>query len=107
MGYRALLIANSSFPADPHNLQPLVGPVNDVAVLRAALADPGVGLFEPESVRLVPERTAQEVLVELERFFSAARRDDTLLLYYSGHGVLNERNQLFLCARCISMCTTA
>ncbi|MFP5319337.1 MAG: caspase domain-containing protein [Acidimicrobiia bacterium] len=98
-GYRALLIGNSSFPADPHNLRPLTGPVNDIAVLRAALTDPAVGLFEPESVRLVPERTAPEILVELERFFSAARRDDTLLLYYSGHGLLNERNQLFLCAR--------
>ncbi|HEX6596428.1 MAG TPA: caspase family protein, partial [Acidimicrobiales bacterium] len=97
--YRALLIGNSSFPADPHNLRPLAGPVNDVAVLRAALTDPAVGLFEPESVRLVPERTAPEILVELERFFSSARRDDTLLLYYSGHGLLNERNQLFLCAR--------
>src|SRR5688572_24410767 len=67
--YRALLIGNSSFPADAHNLRPLAGPVNDVAVLRAALADPTVGLFEPEAVRLVVERNSQEIREELDRFF--------------------------------------
>lgn len=97
--YRALLIGNSSFPADPHNLQELAGPVNDVAALRAVLSDDGVGLFGAEDVRLLAERTVGEVRVELERFFSNSRRDDTLLLYYSGHGVLDQRNQLFLCAR--------
>ena len=45
MTYRALLIGNSSFPNDPQNLQPLEGPVNDVALLRDALTDPHTGMF--------------------------------------------------------------
>lgn len=97
--YRALLIGNSTFPADAHNLQTLEGPVNDVTFLRAALSDPGSGMFEPDNVRVVPERTTPEVLGELEQFLGGAGRDDTLLLYYSGHGLLNESGQLFLCAR--------
>ena len=97
--YRALLIGNSTFPLDSENLQPLEGPVNDIALLRDALTDPVVGLFDPGEVRLVPERTMAEVLVELETFFHSADRHDRLLLYYSGHGRLSEANQLFLCAR--------
>ena len=97
--YRALLIGNSSFPDDPHNLQELAGPLNDVAAMKGVLTDPEAGLFEAEGVRLVAERTVHEVRVELERFFSSARARDTLLLYYSGHGLLDQRNQLYLCAR--------
>ena len=97
--YRALLIGNSTFPNDPHNLQPLEGPVNDVTALKSALVDPELGLLKPTSVRAVPERTMSEILIELERFFATASRDDVLLLYYSGHGLLDEHNQLYLCAR--------
>ncbi|MGH9281298.1 MAG: caspase family protein, partial [Acidimicrobiales bacterium] len=97
--YRALLVGNSTFPLDSHNLQALEGPVNDIAILRDALTDPEVGLFDAEDVRMLPERTMSELLIELETFFGAAHRDDQLLLYYSGHGRLSEANQLFLCAR--------
>jgi hypothetical protein len=39
--YRALLIGNSTYPADEHNLQTLKGPVKDIATLNRALIDPG------------------------------------------------------------------
>ena len=32
--YRALLIGNSTYPADEHNLQVLRGPVKDIAALK-------------------------------------------------------------------------
>jgi len=97
-GYRALLIGNSTFPADPQNLQELRGPVKDVAVLGAALTDRDTGLFDHDHVGLLVERPAGKVLEEVEAFLLDARRDDQLLLYYSGHGLLDERNQLFLAA---------
>lgn len=50
-------------------------------------------------VRLVTERTCNDILDEPDRFFASGRRDDLLLLYYSGHGVLDERNNLYLCGR--------
>ena len=40
-----------------------------------------------------------EVLREVEDFLRSASRQDTLLLYYSGHGVLDQSNEFFLCAR--------
>ncbi len=97
--YKALLIGNSTFPNDPHNLQSLEGPVNDISVLRDALTDPQAGLFEPTAVRMLPERTMAEILIELETFFGSATRDDRLFLYYSGHGLLTDENRLLLCAR--------
>ena len=97
--YRALLIGNSTFPSDPGNLQSLEGPVNDIALLRDALTDPATGMFAPRDVRLLPERTMAEILLEMEQFFSGADRADRLLLFYSGHGLLTSTDQLLLAAR--------
>jgi hypothetical protein len=97
--YRALLIGNSTFPGDPHNLPDLEGPRNDPALLREALCDHRYGLFRTDSVRLVQERTMVEVLHAIEAFFRGATKDDALLLYYSGHGQLDLSNELFLCTR--------
>ena len=82
--YRALLIGNSTFPLDGGNLPGLEGPVNDIALLRDALTDPVSGLFDRHDVRLLPERTVSEVLVEMEQSFVTASRSVRLLLYYSG-----------------------
>jgi beta-lactam-binding protein with PASTA domain len=98
MTYRALLIGNSEFEADA-GLNPLNAPTKDVARLHRALVDSATGLFADDNVRLVIERSSHDLLDELDTFFSAAHRDDLLLLYYSGHGLLDERNQLFLCGR--------
>jgi hypothetical protein len=97
--YRALLIANSTFPADPHNLPDLEGPRNDPGLLRDALCDRDVGIFASDNVRLVTERTMAEVLSEAEDVLVSATRRDTLLLYYSGHGLLDQSGELFLCTR--------
>jgi hypothetical protein len=96
--YRGLLIANSTFPGDPHNLPNLEGPRNDAALLRDALCDREYGLFAADNVRLVQERAMSDVLREIEDFLRSASRQDTLLLYYSGHGVLDQSNEFFLCA---------
>jgi hypothetical protein len=97
--YRAVLVANSTFPADAYNLPDLEGPRNDPALLRDALCDRDVGLFASDNVRLVTERTMAEVLSEAEDLLVSATRRDTLLIYYSGHGLLDQSGELFLCTR--------
>ena len=38
------------------------------------------------------------MLLTMENFFQSCEQDDTLLLYYSGHGKLDIFNAFFLCA---------
>jgi Caspase domain len=97
--YKALLISNSEFPEDPHNLFPLQGPVNDSPLLRDALTDHQVGLFDLADVRLLPERSKRDIMTAVEQFFRSAERDDQVLLYYSGHGFPDINGNLYLCAR--------
>jgi hypothetical protein len=95
--YRALLIGNSTYPADEHNLQTLHGPVKDIAALNRALIDPGTGLFDDTDVTLLPEATSTRAVRALGRFFATANRDDVLLVYFSGHGKLDQSGRLHLC----------
>ena len=69
--YRALLIGNSTYPADEHNLQQLKGPVKDIAVLNQALADPKTGLFDDVDVTLLPEATANRIASPVGREIAA------------------------------------
>ncbi|SOD71874.1 uncharacterized protein DUF4190 [Jatrophihabitans sp. GAS493] len=98
MTYRALLIGNSTFEADA-GLNPLNAPTKDVARLHRALVDSETGLFSDENVRLVTERKHDEILDELDEFFASGGREDLMLLYYSGHGLLDDHSHLYLCGR--------
>jgi hypothetical protein len=95
--YRALLIGNSTYPADEHNLQTLKGPVKDIAALNHALIDSDTGLFADVDVTLLPEATAARAIRALGRLFVTASRDDVLLVYFSGHGKLDQTGRLHLC----------
>ncbi|WP_432994555.1 caspase, EACC1-associated type [Dactylosporangium sp. CA-233914] len=86
MTHRALLIGNGRFPMDQANLPELYGPRNDVVQVAQVLTGAS-GIFEPAQVTTVVDRPARELVEALERFFSAARHDDVLLVYYSGHGM--------------------
>ncbi|MFI9630566.1 caspase domain-containing protein [Streptomyces sp. NPDC052042] len=97
--YRALLIGNSEFPGDPDHLRILLGPPVDVPLLAEALTDPETGLHQADAVKTVLEETNQRIRDELEEFFDSALPHEQLFLYYSGHGLLDLRNRLRLCAR--------
>ncbi|MEV6638001.1 caspase family protein [Actinoplanes sp. NPDC051470] len=95
--YRALLIGNSTYPSDEHNLQTLRGPVKDIAALNRALVDEQTGMFADVEVTLLPEATSGRAIRALGRFFGAAERGDVLLLFFSGHGKLDQNGRLHLC----------
>ncbi|MFE7313441.1 caspase family protein [Streptomyces sp. NPDC057555] len=96
--YRGLLIGNAKFPRDPHGLPTLNGPLVDVEELRQTLADDRIGLFQAADLQRLKDRKIQELREQAEKFFISAVREDVLLLYYSGHGQLDERGTLYLCA---------
>ncbi|WP_406358586.1 caspase family protein [Streptomyces sp. NBC_00658] len=96
--YRALLIGNAVFPRDPHGLPALDGPLTDIEFLQQALTDHEVGLFVPHDVDLRPDCSVQQLRERIDAFYSSAKREDVLLLYYSGHGELDIQGTLYLCA---------
>lgn len=74
----------------------------DGLLLWRSLTDPQHGRFSPSNTRVLYERTSHEILAEVENFFASASPDDTLLLYFSGHGIrwggtlyLASRNSIF------------
>ena len=96
--YRALLIGNSVFAEDAAHLPRLEGPQKDVTLLHHALVNDKTGLFSEESVRVLLEQPMRSMMKEIHSFFADAHRDDVLMLYYSGHGMLDAQDRLYLCA---------
>jgi hypothetical protein len=88
----ALLIANSTY-ADPQ-LRPLYSPVADAERLAEALA--GLGDFE---VEVVLDQESHEIKRRIVDALEPRSRDDLVLLYYSGHGLLDAYDALYLAAR--------
>jgi hypothetical protein len=87
---RALLIASASY-VDP-GLAALRAPTGDVDALAGVLGDEEIGGFEVE--RLVDEPT-DTVKKRIEDFFRDSRRQDLLLFYFSGHGVLAQDRRFY------------
>ena len=97
--YKALLIGNATYPEDPHNLPELKGPKNDLQRMQDVLTHRQVGLHKPEHVQSLFDATHREISEAIEEFFGNARKDDQFLLYYSGHGRVDNNDNLYLCAR--------
>ncbi|RKN74607.1 caspase family protein [Streptomyces klenkii] len=97
--YRGLLIGNATYPRDPHCLPALNGPLADITHLKQVLTDRQVGLFDSPDVETLSDYGIQDLREKVDEFFTTAARGDVLLLYYSGHGQLDERGTLYLCAQ--------
>ncbi len=79
---KALLIATGEF--DDGRVGALRSPVPDAQALAALLADPDIGDYE---VGICANQDARSIRIAVERLFSSASLDDTVLLHISGHGV--------------------
>lgn len=90
----ALIIANSEFN-DP-KLSRLATPGADAESLAKVLGDPKIGDFD---VSTLVNEPMQNVRREIARFYSNKKKDDLLLLYYSGHGIKDDSGNLFLAVK--------
>ena len=88
---RAVLVGCSRY-SHLKNLPAVAGNLTD---LRVALTDTALGGFAPGSCRVLdtPQAPAQVAEFLLRE---ARRAQDTLLMYFAGHGVLGRRNELHL-----------
>jgi formylglycine-generating enzyme required for sulfatase activity len=88
---QALLIGVGNYG---EGLAPIPSALRDVDALAEVLRDPSLGGFGAVGVLKDPDRTEMETAVEA--LFTNRAADDLLLLYFSGHGLRDERRQLFL-----------
>jgi hypothetical protein len=91
---RALVVAVDAY--EHPGLRRLPSAAADAQALAGVLGDPAVGGFDVEVVR---NEAAYEIQARIEDLFAEARADDVLLLHFSGHGLKNDRGELFFAAR--------
>jgi hypothetical protein len=90
----ALIIANYQY--EDTNLQKLEAPAYDAKALESVLKNPDLAGFE---VTPLVNESAQTIRREIARLFAKKGRDDLLLLYFSGHGVVDKRGRLYLAVK--------
>jgi Caspase domain len=91
---RALIVATSRHK-DPF-FRTLRAPRHDAAAMMDVLAAPDVGNFDAQPLLDKPHYVVQE---HIERLFDAARPDDRLLMYVSGHGYVDDHGRLYFIMR--------
>lgn len=89
-GRYALIVASSAY--SDATLTQLEAPANDARSLAAVLATPAIGDFD---VTILADEPAPAVMQGIEDFFDGRRREDLVLLYFSGHGILDESARLY------------
>lgn len=90
----ALLIGTSQYGS---GFAQLPAAVKDVEALRRVLQHQDIGDFDEVIPLLNPD--PQEMGTKIEHVFGERRRDDLVLLYFSGHGVKDENGNLYLTTR--------
>lgn len=94
MGRRlALVIGNSKF--EDETINPLSSPHYDLREMTQVLGHPKLGDFE---VLTLEDRTVSTLKIQTKNFFKECNEDDILLLYYSGHGLIDTSRQLYFAA---------
>lgn len=87
---KALIVANGEYEQEA--LRDLAAPAADAEALGRVLGDRQIGDF---TVQVVRNQPAHVISAQIEELFSESRRDDVLLLHFSGHGLKSESGELF------------
>ncbi|MEL7037613.1 MAG: SUMF1/EgtB/PvdO family nonheme iron enzyme [Cyanobacteria bacterium J06592_8] len=89
----ALLIGVSEYGEDIPNLS---APPNDVAAMERILSDRNLGGFDPNWITTLINPDLAEMQIAIGNLFSQSERDDLALLFFSGHGITDDDNHLYL-----------
>ncbi len=88
----ALIIGNSCYN-DP-SLAEIQATNADVKRLAEVLRNPNIANFD--DVRELSDQSESVVKRAISTFFANKKADNLLLLYFSGHGLLDEQGRLYL-----------
>lgn len=89
----ALLIGVSEYP---DGLAPLPSATQDVAAMKRVLKDPKLGDFQNVECLINPNQAM--LSQRIERWFRERQSDDLAVLFFSGHGIKDERRKLYFAA---------
>ena len=90
----ALLIGVTTYG---EGIPPLSAAANDVAAMEAVLKNPDMGGFDTVTALVNPDfPEMQEAIFQL---FQQATKEDLVLLFFSGHGITDDNNHLYLSTR--------
>jgi WD40 repeat protein len=89
----ALLIGVSKYEA---GLSPIPTAVSDVKAMERVLQNPHLGCFEVKTLENPDLMTMQ---IAIEELFKNCEKDDLTLLFFSGHGITDDSNHLYLATR--------
>jgi formylglycine-generating enzyme required for sulfatase activity len=92
----ALLVGISEYE---EGLEALPSAVRDVAALREVLVNPDMGDFAADDVTVLANPDRQTMSDAIHDLFAHRQKDDLVLLYFSGHGILDEANQFYFSTR--------
>jgi ABC-type phosphate transport system substrate-binding protein/uncharacterized caspase-like protein len=92
----ALLIGVSEY--EP-GLIPLLGAVKDVDAIQRVLVNPEMGGFAETDITVLKNPQRQDMEDAIYRLYADRHRDDLVLFYFSGHGIKDERGNLYLSTR--------
>ena len=86
----ALLIGVTKYGG---GIPPLSAPSNDVEEMKRVLENPEMGGFEVQTI-IDPAPTPMRK--EIKKLFSDCGKEDLVLLFFSGHGITDDENKLYL-----------
>ncbi len=93
-GRYALIIACTHY--SDHRLRDLPKTEADAKGMRAVLADPGICNFPAENITWCVNKPESDVRLAIERLFKNRHKDDLLLFYFAGHGLVDDYRRLVL-----------
>lgn len=92
----ALLVGISDYE---EGLEALPSAVKDVAAMQQVLVNPEMGDFAAADVTVLTNPPRQEMTDAIYTLFANRQKDDLVLLYFSGHGILDEANEFYFSTR--------
>lgn len=87
--HQALLIGVAGYQT---GFDPLRGPLNDVDALAELLGSPPLGMYDVTPVK----DPADEMASTISEFLENATPNDDLVVYFSGHGAVDDSGKLYL-----------
>ncbi len=94
MAKKALLIGVSQYEA---GLPPLAAAPKDVAAMLRVLQSSELGAFDEVKTLIDPDLEAMQTAIDL--LFQSCQKGDLGLLYFSGHGITDDSDRLYLATR--------